>query len=193
VQGVSPPPRLTERVSVDSSGFEGNNDSYAQSISADGQIVIFESTASNLVPNDTNADSDVFVHDRCQIDATWSDYGAGFPGTSGVPPFTSQSDPVLGTQLTLDLGNSSGGWTVGVLFVGFQQASIPTSWGGDLLLVPQTVTVVGIPPWGASFFTGLPADDTLCGLTIDLQALERDAGAAKGVSFTEGLELLLGH
>jgi len=183
----------TERMSVDSSGVAGDDDSDAQSVSADGQIVIFASTATNLVPNDQNGASDVFVHTRSQIDATWSNYGVGFPGTNGVPSFTSQNDPVLGTQLTLDLGNSHGDWTVGVLFVGVQQASLPTSWGGDLLLIPQTATVVGIPPWGASFFSDLPADDTLSGLTIDLQALERDGGAAKGVSFTEGVELLLGH
>jgi hypothetical protein len=32
----------------------------------------------------------------------------------------------------------------------------------------------------------------LCGFTVDLQAIEADPGAAKGVSFTPGLELLLG-
>src|SRR5262249_38075931 len=33
-------------------------------ISTDGRFVAFESTASNLVPDDTNLVSDVFVHDR---------------------------------------------------------------------------------------------------------------------------------
>src|SRR5688572_7972318 len=55
---------ITERVSVDSSGVEGNSSSSSPSISADGQVVAFESYASNLVAGDTNGYWDVFVHDR---------------------------------------------------------------------------------------------------------------------------------
>lgn len=54
----------TSRVSVDSAGVAGNHTSQSPSISADGQIVSFQSLASNLVPGDTNAVYDVFVHDR---------------------------------------------------------------------------------------------------------------------------------
>lgn len=53
-----------QRVSVDSNGTEANGPSRRPSISGDGNRVAFESTASNLVPNDTNGVSDVFVHDR---------------------------------------------------------------------------------------------------------------------------------
>ncbi len=55
----------TELVSVDDSGNEGNRDgSYDPSISADGRFVAFQSSASNLVANDTNQHTDVFVHER---------------------------------------------------------------------------------------------------------------------------------
>src|SRR5262249_38161986 len=56
----------TERVSVDSSGAEGNDDSgiYGASISGDGRYVASWSNATNLVPGDTNGCSDVFVRDR---------------------------------------------------------------------------------------------------------------------------------
>jgi len=54
----------TERVSVSSSGMQGNNFSFAGAISADGRYVAFYSFASNLVTGDTNAQFDVFVHDR---------------------------------------------------------------------------------------------------------------------------------
>jgi archaellum component FlaF (FlaF/FlaG flagellin family) len=54
----------TTRVSVASDGTEGNGDSWAPSISADGRYVAFTSRASNLVPGDTNGTWDVFVHDR---------------------------------------------------------------------------------------------------------------------------------
>jgi Tol biopolymer transport system component len=51
-------------VSVDSSGVQGDNDSSAPSISADGRYVAFWSMASNLVAGDTNGTWDVFVRDR---------------------------------------------------------------------------------------------------------------------------------
>jgi len=184
---------LTERVSVDSSGTEGNGPSLYPAISADGQIVTFWSNASNLVAGDTNGHADVFVHDRCAVDATWTNYGAGFPGTNGVPSFTSQADPVLGTTLTLDLANSYGASTVGLLFVGYQRTQIQSSWGGDLLVVPGITLLINLPPAGTSFTDDIPIDPSLCGFAIDLQAIELDPGAARGVSFTPGLELLLGH
>jgi Tol biopolymer transport system component len=55
---------VTERVSVSSSGEQGNNWSYGFSISADGRFVTFDSGASNLVPGDTNGAWDAFVRDR---------------------------------------------------------------------------------------------------------------------------------
>jgi Tol biopolymer transport system component len=54
----------TRRVSVSSAGNEGNANSYASSISADGRFVAFDSEASNLVGGDLNAATDVFVRDR---------------------------------------------------------------------------------------------------------------------------------
>jgi Tol biopolymer transport system component len=53
----------TTRASVDSSGAEGNHNSFASSISADGRYVAFWSIATNLVVGDTNGREDVFVHD----------------------------------------------------------------------------------------------------------------------------------
>ena len=55
---------ITTRVSVNSSGAQGNNDSYTPSISADGRMVAFSSDAGNLVSGDTNGWEDIFVHDR---------------------------------------------------------------------------------------------------------------------------------
>jgi Tol biopolymer transport system component len=185
---------VTERVSVDSSGVEGNDNSGnygGPSISADGRIVAFYSDASNLVAGDTNSVSDVFVHDRCV--ASWSNYGAGFPGTKGVPSFTSQADPVLGTTVTLDLANSYGNATVGLLIVGFQRTTIHTNWGSDVLAVPLITRVLVLPAGGVSLSDRIPNDDDLCGFTVDLQAIEADPGAVQGVSFTPGLELVLGH
>jgi WD40-like Beta Propeller Repeat len=63
----------TERVSVSSTGAQGDADSGVEhvstagrpvALSADGRYVAFTSFASNLVPGDTNGVEDVFVHDR---------------------------------------------------------------------------------------------------------------------------------
>jgi len=53
----------TIRVSVDSTGVEGNGKSQSPAISADGLLVAFPSSADNLDPSDTNGERDVFVHD----------------------------------------------------------------------------------------------------------------------------------
>jgi Tol biopolymer transport system component len=55
---------VTERMSVDSVGAEGNDYSSVPKISGDGRYVAFGSAATNLVGGDTNLRYDVFVHDR---------------------------------------------------------------------------------------------------------------------------------
>ncbi|CAK0778928.1 hypothetical protein CCP2SC5_860003 [Azospirillaceae bacterium] len=54
----------TTRVSAFVDGVEGNDDSSSSSVSSDGRYIAFESSASNLVSNDTNNKSDIFVKDR---------------------------------------------------------------------------------------------------------------------------------
>ena len=56
--------KTTERVSRDSSGNEGNGDSFSASLSDDGNLVAFYSYSNNLVLNDTNDCEDVFVKNR---------------------------------------------------------------------------------------------------------------------------------
>ena len=53
----------TTCVSVRSSGTEGNGDSFEPSISSDGQIVVFQSLATNLTTRCTNGNSHVYLHD----------------------------------------------------------------------------------------------------------------------------------
>src|SRR4051795_259905 len=60
-------PQGTQRVSVASDGTQANdiNGRFSgPSVSNHGRKVAFDSIATNLVPDDTNGDSDVFVHDR---------------------------------------------------------------------------------------------------------------------------------
>jgi Tol biopolymer transport system component len=55
----------TIRVSVDTTGAQGNDHSFFSSISGDGRYVAFASQATNLVSGDTNAVRDIYVRDTC--------------------------------------------------------------------------------------------------------------------------------
>src|SRR3989442_333085 len=54
---------MTERVSGASGGTQGNDASAGPALSADGRLVAFHSTATNLVAGDANRAYDVFVHE----------------------------------------------------------------------------------------------------------------------------------
>lgn len=56
--------QTTERISLTSSGAQGNGASSTSAMSADGRWVYFDSSSSNLVPGDTNLTIDVFLRDR---------------------------------------------------------------------------------------------------------------------------------
>lgn len=53
-----------ERVSVATGGGQGNSQSRYPTVSDGGRYIAFESDASNLVADDSNGQTDVFVHDR---------------------------------------------------------------------------------------------------------------------------------
>jgi Tol biopolymer transport system component len=57
-------PGSTELVSVSSSGVPADKGGGEAAISGDGRYVAFDSDATNLVPNDSNGITDVFVRDR---------------------------------------------------------------------------------------------------------------------------------
>jgi uncharacterized repeat protein (TIGR03803 family) len=128
--------------------------------------------------------------------ASWSNYGVGFAGTNGVPSLTSSANPVLGTTITFTIDNSLGIDTTAFLIAGLNRAAIPFKQG-TILVDPfrdwMLVLPLSISAAGASLGSTIPDDESLCSLRVDLQLLEIDSGAAQGVSFTPGLELVLGH
>lgn len=106
-----------ERVSVSSAGAEAGQGSSAPSISADGRFVAFESLATNLVPGDTNAQQDVFVHDRvtgvterASVDSS----GGQAAGSSMTPTISADGRFVAFASDAPDLvaGDANGTWDV---------------------------------------------------------------------------------
>ena len=124
--------------------------------------------------------------------ATMSNYGAGHPGTNGIPSLTSSAAPVLGTTPNLLVGNSAGASTIAVIFFGDTPISAPTPWGGTALVFPFTSIAGVMAPGGSPFPLAIPLDHALCGYTLFMQAIVFDAGASHGFAFTPGLVYVLG-
>jgi Tol biopolymer transport system component len=183
----------TRILSADCAGNPGNDDTSGFGLSDDGGVAAFASDATDLVANDNNHLYDAFAAVPDRTDAAWSNYGQGFAGTLGVPSLVASADPAFGASLTIDVGNSLGATTPGLLLIGDTQASIPTRAGGTLLVVPRVVLPVVVPAAGLSMPVTIPRLPELCGVSAFLQAIELDPGALRLLSFTPGLALAFGH
>jgi tricorn protease-like protein len=98
----------TKRVSVDSSGAEGNDESwFATKVSANGKIA-FGSYSTNLVNGDNNNEADVFVHDlntgetiRVSVDSMgaeangWSDQHINLSTNGNTVSFASEASNLV--------------------------------------------------------------------------------------------------
>lgn len=98
-------------VSANAAGTRsGNAASRSPTISSNGQFVVFESAASDLVPNDTNNASDVFLRDLVAGTTTFVSVGTNgvSPGNleSGAPTITPDGRYVLFASRASDLAAS---------------------------------------------------------------------------------------
>lgn len=104
--GQSADYRTLQRISLNSNGAEGNQNSYFPAISTDGRFIAFVSSATNLVANDTNNVSDIFVRDL-QTGATTpisvSSRGEKANGASYLPVFSADGRFVTFTSLANNL------------------------------------------------------------------------------------------
>lgn len=81
-----------ERISIASDGSQGDADSYTAQLSDDGSVVVFRSNAENLVANDTNDWSDIFVRDL----------GAGTTEIASLSPDGSQGSYAMHPSISDD-------------------------------------------------------------------------------------------
>ena len=168
--------QVTERVSVDSSGVQGNSESQGPSISADGRYVAFWSGAFNLVSGDTNGTYDVFVRNRCSSATSASFCGDGINadtidplnavlGSSWSAPLTIGHPHGAGGPLSLKVRSTTinganfaspmGGRLTEILIAGQLLASIPGSHNGVTggagpQVVPDDLSLVGLS-WAAQY------------------------------------------
>ncbi|MGQ0551809.1 MAG: TolB family protein [Planctomycetota bacterium] len=191
----------TTRISLTTSGAQSNNGCLFPAMSADGRVIAFDSSSTNLVPGDTNDRRDIFARDTtgCAAGGAWLAYGAGLAGADGfVPGLFGSNCPLPGATINLHLDDLVGGAS-GILFIGVGSASAPFKGGsflvgGIVLQVP--LGIGGTPGQGGAgaldLSAPLPNDPFLSGFSIFLQGAFLDAGAVQGVSLTQGLEMEIG-
>jgi len=124
--------------------------------------------------------------------ASGLNYGAGWPGSMGVPAIAAGTPPAPGEAFGLDVGNSSAIGTSGVLIIGTAQVAFPTPLGGTILASPEAFLPLTLNPGVNRLVFLLPPSVLLCGQLVFVQALEIDSGASAGVSFTPGLRVQFG-
>jgi hypothetical protein len=128
-----------------------------------------------------------------RMEFDWFRYGTGWPGTVGVPDLrVAFGAPKIGTTMLLWLGNSLGTTTPAVLLIGFQPASV-RFFDGTLLVVPTVAPGQQVAFPGQYVPLAIPRNPSLLRASAYLQAVEIDAGASLGMSFTRGMELRIGQ
>jgi Tol biopolymer transport system component len=127
----------TERVSVTTSGTEGNNHSTYGSVSDDGRYVAFFSAANNLVTGDANMTSDIFLRDRLMSTTTRISVGPSgveANGASGFPVISGDGSAVAFESLATNLvsGDTNGASDVFVYHaagLSIDRVSVPDGGG----------------------------------------------------------------
>jgi hypothetical protein len=92
----------------------------------------------------------------------------------------------------IELANSLQTKTLAALFIGLTPTDLPTSYEGHLLVAPSNTFLFSLSAAGVAIPGTVPCNPVLCGRSIYVQGLEVDPGASQGVSFTQGLRLVLG-
>lgn len=99
-------------------GERANNHCDHTSMSADGRFIAYDSTATNLVADDTNGDKDVFLYDR-QADSTSrvslaSDGSQALGGESSTPVISADGRHIAFTSHAANLPSAAGDGTLQV-------------------------------------------------------------------------------
>ena len=178
------PAQSVERMSVSSSGVQGDQNSLQESaLTPDGRYVVFQSDAANLVANDANAARDIFVRDR-------------FSGTTTRVSLSSAGVPSNGSSTRPSI-SADGRW------VAFESQATNLVAGdangsSDVFLHDRltgattlaSVSSAGVPGNADSFSPDLSADGQW--LAFGSRATNLVAAAGNGVSHVFLRELATG-
>jgi Tol biopolymer transport system component len=138
----------TTLVSVNLSGNGGNGDSFPASISTNGQYVLFESSASDLVTNDNNGFKDIFVRDMATALTTLVSVNTNGVSGNGASRNSVMTPDGRYVAFTSDASDLAGGDTNGIpdVFVRDLQGGVTTLASPGAILVPNPPPSWGLPP-----------------------------------------------
>jgi len=129
----------------------------------------------------------------------WLAYGVGKKGAGDfVPRIYGAGCPDVGSPFSITVDRGVGG-APGVVFVAFAKSNLPFL-GGSLLAFPIAFQLDlalagsdGIPGAGTLVIpAAVGSNPAVAGISVYLQGLFADSGATQGVSFTQGLEMVIG-
>ena len=197
----------TERVSVSSRGRQGNGGSAGPAISDDGRFVAFDSSATNLVPGDTNGSTDVFVRDRLTgvttrvsvaAEGTQADnvsFGAAISADGRLVAFVSDASnlvaqPASGRQVYVKDRTTGGIERVSVSTAGepAQGFTTPPAISGDGRVVAFASGASNLVPDDTNGQLDVFAHDRVTGTTERVSVDSAGAQAADGSSFLADLD-----
>jgi Tol biopolymer transport system component len=157
----------TERVSVDSNGVQGDGTSTRPAVNATGSLVAFDSSATNLVPGDTNQQLDVFVHNRANhrtFRVSVASDGAQGTGSSNSPSIGGRFVSFISSSPNLVPGDTNGVEDVFVrdLVAGTTERVSVSSTGeqGNSSSTSASISANGRYVAFSSFANNLVPDDT---------------------------------
>ncbi len=172
---------VTTRVSVSSAGAQGDGpsggtlaaESNVLDISDDGRFVVFVSTATNLVPDDTNGAPDVFRHDTqtgSTVRVSVTSTGSQADGGSSQPKVSGDGRFIVFTSVATNLDARD---TNGVSDVFVHDADAGTT---EAVSLNTSVTTTGN---GISLFPDISADGSL--IVFASEATDLVVGAPAGI------------
>ena len=160
----------TSRASVSTSEAEAvGGDSTHASITQEGRFIAFGSTATNLVPNDTNGESDVFLRDR--LDGTTrrlsvAPGGGNLPGPSREPRISANGAKLVFVTSGSNAGTASPSTAAAIVARVDDGKSttgtIPSPTAPD----PPPPDVAPVPPGGTVEDPNVSGDGSSSGTTV---------------------------
>lgn len=188
---------LLTRISVAVDGSEADAACINPQLATDGYVAIFESAATTLVAGDAAGTRDVFAHATPEVG--FVPYGSGLAGAGGYVPdlagFGGRGNGDAGYAVEITAGV---GFAPGLLLIAGGQASFPLFGGIGLVDFGLLLTAMplllggryGVPGDGELAFDGVDVTEVV-DVSVYLQVLLIDAAAPKGISMTNGLELMV--
>lgn len=159
---------VTTILSRSTAGNQGNGHSSRPAISADGQVTVFQSFATNMIAGDTNLEEDVFLHE-----------GTGW---SGPPVFdsillTGPATALSGTQAVFSWEGAPANSTYWLVY-SFTLNGMTVMGHPFEIGAPYTVLDNGVcTATGTGSYTSIPLPPAAIGLTVYLELGALDAGA----------------